>query len=162
MCNSAGLRRSTSIGGDPSLRHPLSPDAPLDPMRLPTLRFAAAALLALAACDGGTEPPPPAGGDYDAVLQSPNGAESAAQLELTGAGIEDVQADSAYLASSPVSGGRRVVIVRAQPGTLRFRVRMAQGQAPPSVQVVDVAAPDDQVRASLAGYRVTFTRVAGQ
>jgi hypothetical protein len=162
MCNSAGLRRSTSIGGDPPRRHPQSLHLPLNPMRLRSILFAAPALLALAACDGGTEPPEPAGGDYDAVLQSPNGAETAAQLELVGAGIEDVRADSAYLASSTVSDGRRVVIVRAQPGTLRFRVRMAQGQTPPTVRVLDVAAPDDQARASLAGYSVTFVRVPGQ
>lgn len=131
-------------------------------MRLRSILLSAPALLALAACDGGTEPPEPAGGEYLAVLQSPNGAEAAAHLQLTGTGIEDVRADSAYLASSAVSGGRRVVIVRAQPGRVQFRVRMAQGQTPPQVSVLDVAAPDDQARASLAGYRVTFTRAAGQ
>jgi hypothetical protein len=132
-------------------------------MRLPSIhRAMPALLLALAACDGGTEPPEPAGGDYTAVLRSPNGAEAAAHLELTGAGIEDVQSPSAYLASSAVSGGRRVVIVRNQPGTLEFRVRMAEGQRPPSVRVLEVAAPDDQPRASVAGYEVNFTRVGGQ
>lgn len=121
-------------------------------------------LLALAACDGGTAPREPAGGDYDAVLQSPNGPEAAAQLELTGAGIEDVQSTSAaaIVSSSSVSNGRRVVIVRLQPGPLQFRVRMAEGQGPPSARIVEVAAPDDALRASLSGYRVTFTRVAGQ
>jgi hypothetical protein len=131
-------------------------------MRLRSILLSVPALLALAACDGGTEPPDPAGGEYLAVLQSPNGAEAAAHLQLTGAGIENVRADDAYLASSAVSGGRRVVIVRTQPGTLQFRVRMAQGQAPPEVSVLDVAAPDDQARASLTGYQVTFTRAGGQ
>jgi hypothetical protein len=131
-------------------------------MRLVLLRTIAPALLVLAACDGGTDTPGPAGGDYAAVLQSPNGPEAAAQLELTGAGIEDVQSSTAFLASSPVSGGRRVVIVRPQPGTLEFRVRMAEGQEPPDVRVVEVAAPDDALRASVSGYRVAFTRVAGQ
>lgn len=131
-------------------------------MRLSPLRLILPALLALAACDGGTDTPGPAGGDYDAVLRSPNGAEAAAQLELSGPGIEDVQSSTAFLASSPVSGGRRVVIVRQQPGTLEFRVRMAEGQEPPDVRVLEVAAPDDALRASLSGYRVAFTRVAGQ
>jgi hypothetical protein len=131
-------------------------------MRLLSIRLALPALLlALAACDGGTEPPEPAGGDYAAVLQSPNGAEAAAHLELTGAGIEDVQSSgTAYLASSVVNGGRRVVIVRSQPGTVEFRVRMAEGQRPPAVRVLEVAAPDDQPRSSLSGYQVNFTRVA--
>lgn len=119
------------------------------------------ALLALAACDGGTDAGPQ-GGDYTAVLQSPNGAEAAAHLELTGAGIEDVQSTSAFLASGAVNGGRRVVLVRRQPGTLEFRVRMADGQGPPDARVLEVAAPDDSPRASLNGYRVAFTRVAGQ
>jgi hypothetical protein len=131
-------------------------------MRRWLLRSIAPALLALAACDGGTDVPEPAGGDYTAVLQSPNGAEAAAQLELSGAGIEDVQSSTAFLSSSAMSGGRRVVLVRAQAGTLEFRVRMAEGQAPPDVRVVEVAAPDDALRASLSGYRVTFTRMAGQ
>ncbi|HST58359.1 MAG TPA: hypothetical protein VLK84_06725 [Longimicrobium sp.] len=131
-------------------------------MRLSLARLVLPALLALAACDGGTDVPEPAGGDYDAVLQSPNGAEAAAALELSGTGIEDVQSSTAFLQSSAVSGGRRVVLVRSQPGTLEFRVRMAEGQAPPDVRVVEVAAPDDALRASLSGYRVTFTRVAGQ
>lgn len=134
-------------------------------MPLPPIRLALPALLlALAACDGGgTETPAPAGGDYTAVLQSPNGAEAAAHLELTGAGIEDVQAAGvAFLASSPVNGGRRVVVVRNQPGTIEFRLRMAEGQGPPAARVVEVASPEDEPRASLAGYRVNFTRVAGQ
>lgn len=130
-------------------------------MRLFLARLAVPVLLALAACDGGTDVPEPAGGEYDAVLQSPNGPEAAAQLELSGAGIEDVRSSTAFLASSPVSGGRRVVIVRQQPGTLEFRVRMAEGQGPPDVRVLEVAAPDDAVRASVSGYRVVFARVAG-
>ena len=84
--------------------------------------------------------------------------EAAAHLELTGAGIEEVASTTAFLASSTVSGGRRVVIVRQQPGTLEFRVRMADGQAPPTVRVVEVAGPTDEPRASLTGYRVTFSR----
>lgn len=130
-------------------------------MRRWPLRLIAPALLALAACDGGTDTSGPAGGEYHAVLRSPNGAEAAAQLELSGPGIEDVQSSTAFLASGDVSGGRRVVIVRPQPGALEFRVRMAEGQAPPEVRVLEVAAPDDALRTSLAGYRVTFTRVAG-
>lgn len=132
-------------------------------MRLPSIRLAAPALLlALAACDGGTEPPEPAGGEYTALLRSPNGVEAAAHLELTGAGIEEVRSASAYLASSVVSGGRRVVIVNNQPGALEFRVRMAEGQRPPAVRVLEVAGPDDQPRSSVSGYEVNFTRMAGQ
>lgn len=129
-------------------------------MRRSSLRLVVPALLALAACDGGTDPPGPAGGDYDAVLQSPHGPEAAAVVELNGAGIEDVQSATAFLQSGTVSGGRRVVLVRRQPGTLEFRVRMAEGREPPDARIVEVAGPDDELRPSLARYRVTFTRVA--
>lgn len=129
--------------------------------RASSIPLLAVLALALAACDGGTGPGGPRGGDYDAVLQSPNGPEAAAHLQLDGVGIENVAADSAFVASSDVSGGRRVVLVRPQAGTLRFRVTMAEGQGPPAVRVLEVAAPDDQPRASVAGYRVAFTRVEG-
>jgi hypothetical protein len=55
-----------------------------------------------------------------------------------------------------------VVLLRQQPGTLEFRVRMEDGFGPPGVRVLEVAAPDDQPRGSLSGYSVQFTRVAGQ
>lgn len=134
-------------------------------MRLRSILLALPAVLALAGCgDGGPETPPaPPGGDYDAVLQGPTTSESAALLELTGAGIEDVRSTSpAIVASSPVTGGRRVVVVREVPGTIGFRVRVAPGNEPPTARVVELADPEDQLRGSLTGYQVTFTRVAGQ
>lgn len=134
-------------------------------MRLFSLRFAAPLMLALAACgDGGPETPPtPTGGDFDAVLQGPTSSESAAMVELTGEGIEDVQSNGpAIVASSPVSGGRRVVVVRPAPGPIGFRVRVAEGGAIPTARIVELADANDQLRTSLTGYQVTFTRVAGQ
>lgn len=133
-------------------------------MRLRSLLLAAPMMLALAACDGGPETPPtPTGGDFDALLQGPTASESAAVLELTGGGIEDVQSTGpAIVASSPVSGGRRVVVVRTAPGAIGFRVRVSPGSAVPAARVVELADANDQLRASLAGYQVTFTRVAAQ
>ncbi len=128
---------------------------------LPLVPLVPFAVLALAACDGGgTEPPPPPGGDYNAVLQGPTSAESAALLELTGTGIEDVSSLTSVVYSSPVSGGRRVVLVRGTPGALEFRVRMAPGNEPPAARVVELAGGDDQLRTSLTGYQVAFTRAA--
>lgn len=133
-------------------------------MRLSSILLIAPVLLALGACDrgGGTEPPPPTGGDYNAVLQGPTNSESAALLELTGTGIEDVQSLTASVFSNPVSGGRRVVLVRGTPGTIEFRVRVAAGSPAPTARVVELAGGDDQLRTPLTGYQVTFTRVAGQ
>lgn len=133
-------------------------------MRLRSLLFAAPVMLALAACDDGPQTPPtPTGGDYDAVLQGPTSSESAALVELTGGGIEDVQSTGpALVASSPVSGGRRVVVVRTAPGAIGFRVRMAPGSEAPTARIVELADDKDQLRTSLTGYQVTFTRAVTQ
>lgn len=133
-------------------------------MRLRSLLFAAPVMLALAACDGGPEtPPPPPGGNYDALLQGPTSSESAALVELTGDGIEDVVSTGpAIVASSPVSGGRRVVVVRPAPGAIGFRVRVAPGNEPPTARVVELADDRDQLRGSLTGYQVSFTRAVTQ
>jgi len=122
------------------------------------------ALVALAACErgGGITPPPQTGGSYAAVLQSPSSDEGAALLELAGTGIEEVTASGMFLASTPIEGGRRVVIVRSTPGRLEFRVRMAQGASAPTARVVEVAGGDDQLRSSLTGYSVAFTRVEAE
>lgn len=133
-------------------------------MRLRSTFLAPLALLALAACDGGggTEPPPPPGGNYDAVLQGPTNAESAALLELTGTGIEEVGSLTAAVFSTPVNGGQRVVLVRGTPGAIEFRVRVAPGNEPPTARIVELAGGDDQLRTPLTGYQVTFTRTPGQ
>jgi hypothetical protein len=134
-------------------------------MRLPLLRLLLLpALLALGACDkgGGTTPPAAPGGDYLGVLVSPNPEEASAVLELTGTGITEVRAGTGFMASSPITGGQRVVIVREVPGSLEFVVKVAAGSEPPDVRVVEVADGADVPRPSLAGYRVNFTRMGAQ
>jgi hypothetical protein len=119
------------------------------------------ALLSLAACDGGggnggtgTED----GGEYRAVLQSPNGAEGAAAIELTGPGIQSVTATDGRVFTQASGTTTRVVVVNEPAAQIAFRVTMAPGQGPPAARVVEVVAGDDQPRASLAGYSVTFGR----
>ena len=75
-------------------------------MRIPI----ALSALALAACDGGTGAAP-RGGEFIAALESPNGPEGAALLELTGEGIESVAGSSVELFQLPINGGRRVMLV---------------------------------------------------
>lgn len=119
-------------------------------------------LLALAACDGGEGTGTDlAGGEFIGTLQSPHGPEGAAILEIGGAGVEEVFASSATLFQQPVSGGRRLVLVREPAGAIEFRVRMAPGNAPPEVRVVQVVDGDDAVRPSADGYTVSFTRTRG-
>lgn len=114
-------------------------------------------LLGMAACDlgGGTDTPP--GGAYRAVLESPGGGEGAAAIELTGDGIESVRGD-AGVHSQAAGATTRVVVLREPAGTIEFTVTMARGHAPPAARVVEVVDADDRPRASLAGYRVTFSR----
>ncbi|WP_420129808.1 hypothetical protein [Longimicrobium sp.] len=121
------------------------------------------ALLSLSACDGGgggggggtgTED----GGEYRAVLQSPNGAEGAAAIELTGPGILSVTGSSGRLFTVAAAGTRRVVVVNQPAAQVTFQVTMEAGQGPPAARVVEVVDGNDLPRASLAGYSVTFSR----
>lgn len=122
----------------------------------PTLLFLVP-LLALAACEpGGTGSD--TGGEYRAVLESPNGAEGGAALELTGEGIESVAGDTTRVYSQAGGGTTRVVLLREPAGRLSFRVTLARGAQPPAVRVVEVVDGEDKPRASVAGYRVTFSR----
>jgi hypothetical protein len=131
-------------------------------MRLRTLLSPAlAAFPLLAACDGGTGSTE-AGGEYIAALETPDGRpEGALLVELTGEGIADVHAASLALFEQPVSGGRRLMLIREPAGRIDFRVRMAPGSAPPAVRVLEVVGPDDLPRASVDGYSVSFTRTRG-
>jgi hypothetical protein len=119
------------------------------------------ALLALAACEGGTGASSSAGGEYLAALQSPNGPEGAAMLELTGGGVEAIAAASATLFQQPVNGGVRLMLIREAPGRVEFRLIVAPGSELPTVRVVQVVDGDDNVRPSTDGYEVTFTRTRG-
>ena len=118
-----------------------------------------AALLPLSACDkGGGGTGTQDGGEYQAVLQSPNGAEGAAACELTGPGIQSVAATGGRLFAQAWGPNMRVVVVNEPAAPVSFRVTMAEGQAPPSVRVVEVVDGNDMPRTSLAGYNVTFGR----
>jgi hypothetical protein len=127
--------------------------------RLLSLPLAAFPLLA--ACDGGTGSAE--AGEYIAALETPDGRpEGALLVELTGEGISDVHAASLTLFEQPVSGGRRLMLIREPAGRIDFRVQMAPGSAPLAVRVLEVVGPDDQPRASVDGYSVSFTRTRGE
>ncbi|MBW3572292.1 MAG: hypothetical protein KY467_14415 [Gemmatimonadetes bacterium] len=116
-----------------------------------------AAVLSLGACErGGTGSD--VGGEYRAVLQSPNGPEGAAAIELTGPGIQSVTAATGRLFTRTAGTTTHVVLVHDPAAAIEFRVTMAPGEGPPAARVVEVADGRDQPRASLDGYRVTFGR----
>ncbi len=117
-------------------------------------------LLSTAACggDGGGGTGTEDGGEYRAVLQSPNGVEGAAAIELTGPGIQSVTAGSGQLFQQSAGNVTHLVLVSNPAAPLSFRITMAPGQAPPAARVVEVVDGNDLPRASLAGYSVVFGR----
>lgn len=122
-----------------------------------SILLALAAILSLGACDAG-DPGDPPGGEYRAELRSPNGDEGAAAIELTGPGIESIATDAGILHTQPSGNTTHMVLIRDPAGPIEFRITMAPGQEPPAARVVEVVDGDDRPRASLDGYRVTFSR----
>ena len=108
--------------------------------------------LAAAGCDRSTDPSGP--GTLTASVVSPNGAEGAAILDVTGA-VDTVTASADIRAfSSATATGRRVIVVRSNPGELSVRLRVPDVSRPPQVTLVEVAGGDDRLRPSLDGYQV--------
>ena len=92
-----------------------------------------------------------------ATIESPNGAEGAAVVELAGDVAADVTADDGSEAFADAAlGVTRVVIVRGSPGAHRFRLRLPAGATPPTARVIEVADGSDRLRASVSGYSVRF------
>jgi hypothetical protein len=106
----------------------------------------------LSACDG--EGPAVTAGVLTATLVSPNGPEGAAWVTLFGEGIVEVRALDARTFSHVRGDTVNVVVVRDQPGDLRFLVSVADTTRLPAAAVLEVAGGDDALRGSLVGYRV--------
>jgi hypothetical protein len=110
--------------------------------------------LGVAACDGSTDPGGP--GTLTASIISPNGSEGAAILEVAGP-VDTVTATSdSRVFSSVTPTGRRVIVVRGNPGNLSVKIRVPDVSRPPQVSIIEIADGDDRIRASLNGYRVEF------
>ena len=106
----------------------------------------------LAGCD--SDGPGLTAGVLTATLVSPNGPEGAAHLKLFGEGITEVRALDARTFSYTRGDTVNVVVVRDQPGDLRFLVALADTTRVPSVSIAEVAGADDELRSSVQGYRV--------
>lgn len=112
-----------------------------------------AAIAMVAACDS-TEPNEP--GTITAVVVSPAGAEGAAVLDVNGT-VESFTAPSdVTMFTTPAASGTRVILVRSTPGELSVNLTVPDVGSPPTVSIVEVAGGDDQLRASLTGYQVSF------
>ncbi|MFQ5537127.1 MAG: hypothetical protein ACE5GJ_06710 [Gemmatimonadota bacterium] len=128
---------------------------------MPTARrgaaLAAALVLTLAAACG-DQGPVPAPGVLSARVASPNGAEGAALLTVFGDGVVSVEEAGGRLFSRQHGGDSlRVVLFADQDGALHFRLAVADTTLRPEIALLEVAGPDDALRASLAGYEVELS-----
>jgi hypothetical protein len=116
------------------------------------LVFPLALLTSLYGC--GSEDPGPTPGVLTVTLVSPNGPEGAAHVKLFGEGIVEVRPLDARTFSNVRGDTVDVVLVRDQPGDLRFQVALADETRVPTAAVLEVAGGDDRLRANLQSYRV--------
>jgi hypothetical protein len=110
---------------------------------------------ALAACEDAVPGGP---GAVTVSLVSPTGAEGAAVVALTGAGIGEVSGAGTRVFAAATPGGTRVVVVAEPAGALRFQVQVEDVTAPPTAALVEVADGEDRLRTSLQGYRLEVSR----
>jgi hypothetical protein len=119
------------------------------------MAFFGVALLLAAGCDS-TGPGDGRGpGFITATLVSPAGSEGSAVFELTGGtGLGFVSSDGGETFYQHSAGSSRVVVVLDDPGVIRFQVGTGDFGDLPSVQVLQVADGQNQLRPSLTGYQV--------
>ena len=123
-------------------------------MRHWILAVFAIAATGLAGCEGSTKPDGP--GTLTAELVSPNGAEGAAILDVVGSVDTFTGSSDVSVHTTPIANGTRVIVVRLNPGTLQLSLRVPDVSNPPAITVVEVAAGDDKLRPSVAGYQVNI------
>lgn len=113
-------------------------------------------MLALFACsDEG--PPSAEPGVVTVTLTSPAGPEGAALFSVAGE-VGEVTMTGGQAFARAEGALTRVAMVAHEPGTLSVRMEVANIHAPPALTLVQVAGPDDQLRAGLAGYSLKVDR----
>ncbi len=126
------------------------------PRRLGALTILLVAV-SLSCGDGPLQPLGP--GQVDGVLVSPNGAEAAAVVVLSGIGIGAIEVDDGTAFVEADGNTTRLVIILENPGDIRFRVTVTERSEPPEVVVVEVADGSNQLRSAATEYRVEFTPI---
>ena len=121
-------------------------------IRRQTLLVCALSAALVSACD--SDDPAPTPGVLTATLVSPNGPEGSAHVRLLGEGIVEVRSLDARTFSHVQGDTVNVVVVRDQPGDLRFLVALADTTRVPSAAVLEVAGGDDRLRANVQTYRL--------
>ena len=117
-------------------------------------------VVTLAGCDLFGPDGPNGPGWLQADLVSPNGPESAVVLELVGGrDLSSLALEGGEIFSEQDGNILRVVAVMDDPGSIRVEIRTEDVAKLPSVAVIQVADGENELRASLEGYEVSFTKV---
>lgn len=115
-----------------------------------------ATLAGLVACSD--EGPVSGPGTVTATLTSPNGADGAALIVLSGEGLGEVSSvEPTEAFASTDDGSTRIILINQDGGELTFRIALADTTLLPRAVIHQVAAPNDTLR-SVTGYSVDFTR----
>ena len=110
----------------------------------------------LSACDSG--PSGPSGpGRIVVSLTSPNGSEGAAVIVLKASGLSTVAGAAGQIFTGRGADSLVAVVVLDEPGVITFTVRVEDVAVVPTARVIEVADGDNQLRASLSGYKFQFT-----
>lgn len=126
--------------------------------RVPTLLLACTAYL-LTGCSG-EEPVTPTRPDahdtYLVELVSPTGADGAALFKVPTEAVQTLEGVDGQLYSLPVGDRLNVLLLRAAPGALSFRIRLRAAGPEPDVELVQVAGPGNHL-GDVSTYHLTIT-----
>jgi len=97
-------------------------------------------------------------GTLTAVLVSPNGDEGAAVISFPITGVGEIAAVSGETFSLVDGNTVTVVVINEPGGELSFSMALADTTQKPLGLIEQVAAPNDRLRTTLAGYELEFRR----
>lgn len=106
--------------------------------------------LVLAACSEGTTGPDRSAPTTVTVI-SPAGAEGGAVLEVIGHGVA-TSLDPGEVVSEVLGERTRILVLRREPGALRFRFAPTDGSQLGVITILEVAGPDNALRTNPNAY----------
>jgi len=112
-------------------------------------------MLLATACDS-TQPK--SSGILTAALITPNGAEGAAVIDVSGVLDSVTATDGTQLFETPTATGKRIVLVRLTPGELSMKVNVPDVSNLPHFTVVQVADGDNKLRQLTPSYTMSYLR----
>lgn len=113
----------------------------------------------LAACgakDNGTPTEVEVHRTYLLTLTSSGNGDGAALLKMSTAGVQTLEAIEGQVYFRRVGDNIRIMLLRAYPGALSFRIRLTAAGPTPEVQLLQVADTDNRLR-DISSYHVVIT-----